>query len=206
MKIFTISKEKELVWVQILYLFIFPTLLLYYKIIPGNFRYLVLFGVSLLLYGIVRNSKWTWRDLGIYKRFMKDFVPYALFTFAGIGFLWWLSAITSHLPFLDWWKNLKFLILFIPLSVFQELAFRGILMKLLRQAFSNPFYVILINSSVFALMHMIYINATFVLPLTFIAGIGFAWMYYRYPNLILVSVSHVFLNFAGMILGFFIAR
>lgn len=201
-----VSKEKEIVWIQIMYLFIFPVIVLYFKVIPNDFRYLVLFGLCLLLYGIVRHSKWTWHDLGIKKNFMKDFIPYAVFTLAGIGFLLWLSQITNHLPFLNWWKNLKFLILFIPISVFQELAFRGILMKMLRQVFINPVFIIILNSAIFSLMHVIYINATFVLPLTFIAGIGFAWIYYKYPNLILVSISHVFLNFAGMILGFFVAR
>jgi hypothetical protein len=31
-------------------------------------------------------------------------------------------------------------------------------------------------------------------------------MYYRYKNLVLISISHTILNFVGMILGFFIIR
>lgn len=203
---FTLTKEKELVWTQILYLFIIPTLLLYFKIIPREFRLLLLFSVSLFLYGIVIHSKWTWSNLGVSKKFMKDIIPYTVFTLAGVGFLFWLSAIVPHSPFLNWWKNLKFLIFFIPVSIFQELAFRGILMRMLRQVFTNPAFIIIINATIFSLIHIIYINATFVLPLTFIAGIGFAWIYYKYPNLILISISHTALNFVGMVLGFFIAR
>ena len=203
---FTLTKEKELVWTQILYLFIIPTLLLYFKIIPREFRLLLLFSVSLFLYGIVRHSKWTWSNLGVSKKFMKDIVPYTVFTLAGVGFLFWLSAIVPHSPFLNWWKNLKFLIFFIPVSIFQELAFRGILMRMLRQVFTNPAFIIIMNATIFSLIHIIYINATFVLPLTFIAGIGFAWIYYKYPNLILISISHTALNFVGMVLGFFIVR
>lgn len=203
---FTLNKEKEIVWTQILYLFIIPTLLLYFKVIPGNFRFLLLFGISLFLYGIVKHSNWTWLDLGVFKNFMKDFVPYTVFTLAGVGFLFWLSAIVPHSPFLNWWKSLKFLLLFIPVSVFQELAFRGILMKMLRHVFTNPVFIIGINAAVFSLIHIIYIDATLVLPMTFIAGIGFAWIYYKYPNLILISISHVILNFIGMVFGFFIAR
>lgn len=206
MKVNFITKEKELVWVQILYLFVIPTLLLYFKIIPGDFRIVMLFGVALLLFGIIKHNHWTFKDLGIFRKYMKDFIPYFLFTIAGIGFLFWLSAIVEHSPFLNWWKNIKFLLLFIPISIIQEIVFRGVLMKLLRHAFSNPVFIIGLNASLFALIHVIYVNMTFVLPMTFIAGIGFAWMYYKYPNLVLISISHTILNFVGMILGFFIIR
>lgn len=201
-----ITKEKEIVWVQILYLFVIPTLLLYFKIIPGNFRIIMLFGIALLMLGIIKHNSWTFKDLGINKKFMKDFAPYFIFTVGGALFLIWLSAIVPHSPFLNWWKSAKFLLLFIPLSVVQEIVFRGVLMKLLRHAFTNPVFIIGLNAIVFALIHVIYVNMTFVLPMTFIAGVGFAWMYYKYPNLILISISHTILNFIGMVLGFFILR
>jgi membrane protease YdiL (CAAX protease family) len=79
-------------------------------------------------------------------------------------------------------------------------------MNMLIQVFRSPIFIIILNAGVFALMHVIYLNFKFVLPMTFIAGIGFAWMYYRYKNLILISVSHTVLNFVAMILGFFIIR
>ncbi len=203
---FNLTKEKELVWVQILYLFVIPTLLLYFKVIPGDFRIVMLFGVAVLMYGIVKKNKWTYSDLGIFKKFMKDFYPYALFTLAGVGFLFWLSEIVPHNPFLNWWKNAKFLLLFIPISIIQEVVFRGVLMKLLRKAFLSQTFVIGLNAAVFALIHVIYDNSTFVLPMTLIAGIGFAWMYYKYPNLILISISHTILNFVAMAFGFFVIR
>jgi len=201
-----IKKEKELVWAQILYLFIIPILLLYFKVIPENLHLVMLFGITLFMYGIIEYEKWTYLDLGIFKNFMKDISPYTIFTIAGVGFLFWLSRIVPHNPLLKWWEDSRFLLLFIPISITQELIFRGILMKLLKQAFSNPIFIIVLNASVFALMHVIFSNATFVLPLTFIAGIGFAWIYYKYPNLILISISHIILNFIAMIFGFFIIR
>lgn len=201
-----LRQERELVWMQILYLFIVPVLLLYFKILPGNFRFIMLFGISVLLYGIVKHNHWTLKDLGIKKKFMKDFGPYLLFTIGGVLFLVWLAQVVPHIPFLKWWVNIKFLLLFIPISVLQEIAFRGILMNMLRRAFKNPIFIIGLNSCVFALMHVIYLNSTFVLPMTLIAGIGFAWMYYKYENLILISLSHTVLNFVAMILGFFVIR
>jgi membrane protease YdiL (CAAX protease family) len=200
------KKERELVWIQILYLFVIPTLLIYFGVIPDELRALLLFIVALLLYGIVKHAKWTFADMGIIKNYMKDIIPYTIFTVGGVLFLIWLAHIVPHQPFLKWWSNLKFLLLFIPLSVLQEIVFRGILMDMLRRAFRSPIFIIALNAGVFALMHVIYLNATFVLPMTFIAGIGFAWMYYQYKNLVLISISHTILNFVAMILGFFIIR
>lgn len=199
-------KEKEIVWFQILYLFILPVLLLYYKVLPSNFRFLMLLGIAILLLGIVRHNHWTHSDMGIRHDFMNDIIPYTLFTVGGVFFLIWLSAIVPHDPFLNWWQNIKFLLLFIPISILQEIIFRGILMNMLKRAFKSPIFIIGLNAVLFALMHVIYLNSIFVLPMTFIAGIGFAWMYYKYDNLPLISISHTILNFVAMILGFFIVR
>lgn len=201
-----LKHERELVWLQILYLFIIPVLLLYFKILPGNFRFLMLLGVAILLFGIVKHNKWTYKDLGIKKKFLKDLVPYTLFTVGGVFFLVWLAEVVPHLSFGEWWENAKFLLLFIPISILQEIIFRGVLMNMLKRAFRNPIFIIGLNAFVFALMHVIYLNSTFVLPMTFIAGVGFAWIYYKYENLILISISHTILNFVAMILGFFIIR
>lgn len=201
-----LKKERELVWVQILYLYIIPILLLYFKIIPNEFRIILLLGVAILLYGIVKHNKWTYLDLGIKRNFKEDFIPYTIFTVSGVLFLLWLSQIVPHEPFLGWWKNIRFLFLFIPVSVLQEIVFRGTLMNMLNRAFKSPIFIIALNAGIFALMHVIYLNSVFVLPMTFIAGIGFAWMYLKYKNLILISISHTILNFVAMVLGFFIIR
>lgn len=201
-----IKKEREIVWLQILYLFLIPVLLIYYDVISNNFRALLLLIVTILLYGIARFEKWSKEDFGLKKKWLKDFWPYFIFTIIGVVFLLIAEEFEIGKPFLNWWKNAKFLLLFIPLSVMQEIVFRGVLMNMLRRAFSSPIFIIILNASIFSLMHVIYLNSAFVLPLTFIAGLGFAWMYYKYQNLVLISVSHTVLNFVGMILGFFVVR
>ena len=200
------NKEKELVWLQILYLYIIPVLLLYFKILSGNLRFIMLFGVTVLLFGIVRHAKWTYADMGIHRDFMKDIIPYSIFTVGGVFFLFWLSRIVPHSSFLEWWESARFLILFIPISILQEIIFRGILMNMLERTWKSPYFIIGLNAAVFAMMHVIYLNSIFVLPMTFIAGIGFAWMYYQYKNLPLISAAHTILNFVAMILGFFVIR
>jgi hypothetical protein len=201
-----IKKEKELVWLQILYLYLIPILLLYYGVIPRDFRVSVLLVVAILIYGIARYEKWKNEDFGIRKDWKKYFGSYLIFTISGIILLLIIEELEIGKPFLNWWKNAKFLLLFIPLSVLQELIFRGVLMHMLRRVFTNKWFIIILNASLFSLMHIIYLKAYFTLPLTFIAGIGFAWIYYKYPNLILVSISHTVLNFIAMIFGFFVLR
>jgi len=198
--------QKELVLVQIVFLYVIPVLLLYFGLVSDNLRVLMLLGVVSLLFGIVKHAKWTYADLGITRDFIKDIIPHILFTVGGVGFLIWLSRVVPHEPFLEWWESVRFLLLFIPISVLQEILFRGILMNFLRKAFTSPIFIIALNATVFAFMHVIYLNSTFVLPFTFIAGVGFAWMYYQYKNLVLISISHTILNFVAVALGFFVIR
>ena len=200
------KKDKELVWVQILYLFLIPIMLLYYKVIPSNGRILVLSVVTVLIYGIARFEKWNRKDFGITDNWKENFLPYFIFTLLGVGLLFLVDGLEVGKPMINWWTNLRFLILFIPLSVAQEIIFRGVFMNMLRRVFTNKWFIIILNASVFSLMHIIYLNAFFTLTLTFIAGIGFAWIYYKYPNLVLISISHIILNFTGMILGYFVLR
>jgi membrane protease YdiL (CAAX protease family) len=200
------KKERQLVWVYVFYLFVLPVLLLYFNIIHENLRVVLLIIVAMLLIGIIRKEKWSFEDAGIKKDFILDFWPYALFTIGGALFLFWLSKIAPHEPLANWWSNYKFLLLFIPISVLQEVIFRGILMKFMTRAFSNPVFIVSFNALIFAFMHVIYLNSIFVLPFTFIAGIGFAWIYLKYKNLILVSISHTILNFIAVALGFFVIR
>ncbi len=202
----SIKHEREIVWLQILYLYLIPILLLYYRVISSNFRILMLLLVTILIYGITRYEKWNNQDFGIQKDWKKYFWQYLIFTIVGVIFLFVIEEFEVGKPFLNWWKNAKFLLLFIPLSVIQELLFRGILMNMFRRVFTSPIFIIVLNACIFALMHVIYLNSAFVIPVTFIAGIGFAWMYYKYENLILISISHTILNFVAMIFGFFILR
>lgn len=201
-----LKTEREIVWVQILYLYLIPILLLYFKVIPSDFRILMLLITTFIIYGIARFEKWNSEDFGIQKNWKKDFVPYFIFTLVGVGLLFIIEELNIGTPFLNWWKNAKFLFLFIPLSFIQELIFRGVLMNMLRRVFTNMWFIIILNAAIFALMHIIYLKTYFTLSFTFIAGIGFAWMYYKYKNLLLISISHAILNFIAMIFGFFIIR
>ena len=63
--------------------------------------------------------------------------------------------------------------------------------------------VIVWNALLFAGLHIIYPDLAISLPLIFAGGLGFASLYYVYPNLFLVSASHVVLNFFALLYCFF---
>ena len=159
-------KDKELVWVQILYLFLIPIMLLYYKVIPSSGRVIVLVLVAILIYGIARFEKWNKKDFGIAENWKEHFLPYFIFTIAGLALLLAVEELDIGKPMLDWWTNLRFLILFIPLSVLQEVIFRSVLMNMLRRVFTKKWFIIVLNASIFSIMHIIYLHAFFTLPLT----------------------------------------
>ena len=146
------KRDRELVWVQILYLYLIPIMLLYYKVIPSNFRILTLLVVTFFIYGIARYEKWENKDFGIQKNWHKYYLPYLIFTIAGVILLLIVEEIEISSPMLNWWHNARFLLLFIPLSVIQELIFRGVLMNMLRRVFVNKWFIIILNATVFSVM------------------------------------------------------
>lgn len=59
------------------------------------------------------------------------------------------------------------------------------------------------NALIFTFAHVIYPNKKINLPLIFVAGMAFAVIYFYYPNLILIAISHIILNYAALLFGFF---
>ena len=94
-------------------------------------------------------------------------------------------------------------IFFIPVSFFQEFAFRSFLIPMLRKLYNKNYLIILINAVLFTLLHVIFPNLGIGLPIAFVSGVFFAWLYIKYPNLVLISLTHSVLNIIAVLLGFF---
>ncbi|MFA6397706.1 MAG: CPBP family intramembrane glutamic endopeptidase [Candidatus Paceibacterota bacterium] len=196
--------SKQFILYQIFFIFILPVVLLYFKIIPDGFRIFALMFCCLMIYGIIRYEKWTLKDLGLAdERVHKEIIPYIIVTIGGLLLILFLAKIFHKSPLQGFGPNMKLILTFIPISFLQEFAFRGFLMPMLKKVFSDTVTIVLLNSVLFTLMHIIYPGAGVVLPLSFIAGIGFSLMYHHYPNLILISISHSVLNFVAVLFGFF---
>lgn len=67
----------------------------------------------------------------------------------------------------------------------------------------SPAALILTNAVLFTFLHAVFPNYLINLPLAFVGGIAFASMYYKYPNLWLIMISHAVLNFVAVWYGFF---
>ena len=197
-------RSKEIAVVQVLFFFVVPIVLLYFHIIPSSARMFVLLVFSLLIYGVIRKQGWTQSDVGITTSNIRTAWPvYAIATIVAVCVVIVFSEYINMPKTPLWWTKPHFTFLFILVSFFQEFAFRGFLMPLLGKIFRDGMIVIVVNAALFALMHAIYPLPHIGLPLSFAGGLFFAGLYRKYPNLLLVTISHSVLNFLLVWYGFF---
>lgn len=72
-----------------------------------------------------------------------------------------------------------------------------------KKILNNITIVIIINGLLFSFLHIIFPKPQIMLPLALMAGLGFAFIYYKFQNLILISLSHGILNFFAVLYGLF---
>ena len=203
-KHFSRFKGAEIAGLEVIFFFILPITLLYFKIIPVSSRMYILLIFTVLIYGVIKKQHWTNEDLGLTTKNIKKFLP-VYFVTTSLAFITIVAVAIffGFHPIPRWWTQPHFLFLFIAISFFQEFAFRGFLIPLLKKVFPDTFTIITVNALLFAGMHAIYPFAYIGLPFAFMGGLFFAILYHKYPNLILVSISHSILNFIVVLFGLF---
>lgn len=197
------TNKKEISLIQIFFIFIAPIALLVTGIVPVAYRMVVLCISLLLIIGIIRYEKLSDTELGIRKFSYKAIFWHLLFTSSGILGLWYVGHVTGLPRVLEWWRIQHLLFAFIPVSVLQEIAYRSFLFPKLHQLFSRTTPIIFSNAILFGLLHSMYPSPFLMVSVSTIGGIGFALLYNRYPNLWLISISHIILNFMAIYFGFF---
>ena len=204
-KDFTTSKKE--IFIQIVLVFILPVLLLQSGLIPFAARIWVLGLTVTLFIFILRRERWTLKSFHAERCDLKKFIiPYTIFTVVGVVIINILGESIGREEINRWWSNSHFIYLFLVVSIFQEVAYRGYLIPALKKITSSPVLVVLVNAILFTYMHSIFANPQINLPLAFVGGLGFAIMYLKYPNLLLIIISHSVLNFFAVLFGFFITR
>ncbi len=187
---------------QILFIFIVPVILAYSGIISVKIRlwlFLILFFLVVLVSYFERMSFY---ELGIrLDNFYQSLIPYSLITILGVALMIIVAKLLNKTAHPDWWKNPHFQFMFIFLSIAQEFMYRGFLMPKLELLTSSLFLIVILNTFIYMFLHIIYPNKLSNLSLTFLAGLAFATLYYYYPNLILISISHAILNFFAVLYG-----
>jgi len=185
-------------------LFLGPVALLYFGIVPLHLRFWVGGVGCLLAFSIVTYDRWPLEKLGLrFDNLRSALLPYALFTAAGVVSIVAVAHLTGRTPRPRWSEDPFVRYYLVPICVLQEAVYRGFLMPALRDVCKSAAHVIVWNALLFAGLHLIYPDLPVSLPLIFAGGLGFATIYYLYPNLILVSASHVALNFVALLYCFF---
>lgn len=203
------THSKKDIWIEIATFFVAPVLLIYSGVIGLEWRVIVLLCVSLILLSIIRYERWTKQMLGLGPlRHGSAVVAYTAITVLGVGALKWFAAVVGFVPLgtVVLRAQPELLLFFIPLSVLQEVAYRAFLMQRLRTISSARSVRVLINATLFTLLHVIYPLPLIGLPLAFVGGVVFAYLYDRYPSIVLICISHAILNFVAVSLGFFTLR
>lgn len=198
------TTDRETILSEIFFIFIAPVALIASGIINPEWRMLVLCISMLLMYGIIMHERIPDAALGISRTsFRKGLIPYTLFTIAGVCALAWVSKKLGLESVGTWWQSSHLLFMFLPVSLLQEIAYRGFLFYKLRLLSSKWWFIILFNVLLFTFLHVIYPLPGIMLSVAFIGGLCFALMYRYFPSLILISLAHAVLNFAAIFYGFF---
>lgn len=200
-----IRTGKTELFLQIILVFVIPIMLLDAHVVPLKLRSIFLIACVVLLLIILSKERWTLSMLGIQKTgFRQALIPYLIFTAIGFFFISQLGERIGREELAAWWRHPHFLYLFLIVSVFQEIAYRGYLIPALGKVSKSPLWILLCNTLLFVFLHTIFPGLLFNLPLAFLGGLGFAIIYMKYPNLPLIIISHSILNFVAVLYGFFI--
>jgi membrane protease YdiL (CAAX protease family) len=198
------QQDKELVLYQIFFIFILPIALLVFGVVPVAWRMVVLCVAMLFMYGVIQHERMADSDMGLAPgTFRRSLLPYTLFTLVGVYVFIKLSTLFGINPDIVWWEHAHFLFLFLPVSLLQEIAYRGFLFPKLKTLSHKWWVIIGANTILFTVLHVIYPTPGIMLPIAFFSGLALALMYRFYPNLILISIAHAVLNFIAVLHGFF---
>lgn len=180
----------NLLWLELLLIFILPIVLLFYKIIPFRYRLHVLALIFIFIIGQIIIKGWSLIKLGLnFNNFWSTLLVYSLSTSLALLIIKFLTRKikSATLSGTD-------VIIATILSFGQELIFRSFLLTILKENIQSIILVIFINSFLFFIMHLIYKNDWLSLLLIFMAGLIFASLYYFWPNLIFITIMHTLLN------------
>jgi uncharacterized protein len=189
---------------EIFILFVLPTLLLYFQVIPISSRGWLVVVIMTSITVIMMKEKWSWQTLGFRTNNLRSsLIPYSIFTLFGLASIGMLAFVLGRNPVADWATAQHFTSGFLVISFVQEFAYRGFLMPRLKSWFSSPLVIISINAVLFAFLHIIFPEPLMFLPLGLITGYAFATIYHSHPNLYLITASHAILNYGAVMFCFF---
>lgn len=190
----------------------FPVLALYYDIIPKSDRIGVIFAMlavalAFTCFQIYYMKRWTWRSLGFRSdNFRKGIPMYSKLFLVCLG-VFILALILfpierKEVPMEKRWMVLG--VIPFMLSFIQEFLFRCVLLRILEHACRTKWGIVIWSACLFMALHAFYpYHRGLILPLTFLMGGAFTWVYMRHPNWVLASLVHWPLNVIAIFVSLF---
>ena len=183
---------------QIGTLFVLPIIFFYFGNIPIQYNLYVLLAVTLIIVGIIVTEQWSLKDLGIRLDNIKKSASWYLLlvAFAIVTIVVLARLLNQNTQ--DIFSNVHFQYVFVIISFLQEFLFRSFLIPKLKLLTASPTLVIVSNGILFGLIHLIFANPLSLFVLSTLLGVGFAYVYYYRPNLILATIAHSIINFVAV--------
>ncbi|MDO8599393.1 MAG: CPBP family intramembrane metalloprotease [bacterium] len=185
-------------------IFALPFALVWGGVVPVDLRRWLYAAAGVVAFGVVLQSGLSLRDLGFrWDNARAAALPYALFAIVGAAAIVAFALAVGRMPRAEWWLAPHFAYgIIIPISVAQEFFYRSMLVPLLQRLSHVRSFVIIVNAALFAFLHIIFPDPAIVLPSTFLAGVIFAWLWLRWPNIWIASATHIVLNAAFVLFCF----
>ena len=183
-------------------LLILPLFFLYSDLPHLYLKGVLLTAIFLFIVYLAVHDKFSAKNLGLRTdNFQAATIPYFIFTLAGVNTCLILVKVLKKSPLPHWWTYSHLQWAFLPISAAQEFVYRVYFQSRL-QAIIKPVWAILIMSVLYSVLHILWKDPLMIF-LTFLGGIGWGYLWYKYPNFYLLTLSHTVLNFIFILFGFF---
>lgn len=183
--------------------YILPPLAILTNIIPYQYRFPLLMAITPIMLMVKPDRNTSWEDVGItFKRLWQSILVIAPITILLVIPMVILAA-TSNTPRIDNSSlPLVFYIFYIFISCpFQEFGYRGYLFRLMQKLSFGKWSRVVVGALLYSFVHIIY-RDIWTLVFTLIAGILWNIHYEKFRNLASVTLSHIILGTATILLGF----
>lgn len=179
-----------------------PVFLLWFGIIPFRLRFHILVAMALLMSAYAACQHRGYRSLGLRADTLKGSLAWnglLSVTLASVLLVLHIHGLPGRSPTTE---PILFYVFYVLISSpCQEFLFRSSLFAEMNAAgVTSPFWQILLSAVTYSFLHVIY-RDPITLAVTLLMGILWGVIYYRYPNLLGVTVSHAVLGAVSIIVG-----
>ena len=196
------SRRTRSFLLSVVALYYIPPLLLWIGVIPFTWRFQLLGCMTVVMVLYDRWHGFGLKELGFRRdtlkksMFLNIFTSLLLSVFMLVSFKFGLI----RTPTIPTWK-MFFVYYLIISSTSQEFLFRSSLFALMNKAqISGPMVQVLVSAITYSFMHVFY-KDVITLVATFVIGLVWGWIYYKYPNFWGVAFSHALLGATSIRVG-----